>query len=264
MAESTYMRLALQDCVVTGHHAGLKLQHGLEQNDKEGKGQNAHRTNVAGTTISGARERNAYGIAYSRFSKLMAKPGVVRLEGELLGPLAASLGVASPTENGLALLHTYGVPTIPASSIKGAFRRAIQTDSTSLTPEQKEFLVGSDRTVATGAGERKAAAGRLVFHDAWYDPSSVSGKPLQPDIMTPHHTGYYQTQGKKAPADFEDPIPVGFVSVRRGTRFVFYVECPTTDPAWLDFVRAALSYTITEVGLGAKTNAGYGYFKVIS
>jgi CRISPR-associated protein Cmr6 len=261
MADSTYMRLALKDSAESGHHAGLKLQHGLTQNDDKGK--NAHRTNVAGTTISGARERNAYGIAYSRFSKLMAKPGVIRIEGELLGPLAASLGVASPTENGLALLHTYGVPTIPASSIKGAFRRAIQTDSTSLTPEQKEFLVGSDRTVATGTGERKAGAGRLVFHDAWYDPSSVSGKPLQPDIMTPHHTGYYQTQGKKAPADFEDPIPVGFVSVRRGTRFVFYVECPTTDPAWLDFVRAALSYTLTEVGLGAKTNAGYGYFKVI-
>ena len=261
MAESTYMRVALKDTVAAGHHAGLKLQHGLEKNDEGGK--NAHRTNVTGTVISGTRERNAYSVAFSRFSNLMSKAHVIRVEAELLGPLAASLGVASPTENGLALLHTYGVPTIPASSIKGAFRRALLHVGPALTSEQREFLVGSERTEQTGRSERSAAAGRLIFHDAWYDPSSVAGKPLQPDIMAPHHSGYYQTKGEKAPADFEDPIPVGFVSVRRGTRFVFYIECPTLDGAWHSFIKSALTNTLTELGLGAKTNAGYGYFKVI-
>ena len=271
MAESTYMRLALQDCVVTGHHAGLKLQHGLSQNDDKGK--NAHRTNVAATVISPKPEHNAYKIAFDRFDRLMKQPGVIRLRAELTGPLAVGLGVASPTENGLALFHTYGAPTIPASSLKGAFRRAIEALGDKLSADQKSFLVGSDRGKSSEA--ESGRAGRLVFHDGWYEPSPIPDTPFHPDIMTPHHGGYYKNKGmadsadnaagqyKAAPADFEDPVPVGFISVKRGTKFVFYIECPTTDSAWLEFVREALTHTLTEVGLGAKTNAGYGYFKVI-
>ena len=271
MPEPTYMRTSVRDVIARAHHAGLKLQHGLTQSGEEGK--NAHRTNVAATVISPKPEHNAYKVAFDRFDRLMKQPGVIRIRAELSGPLAAGMGVASPTENGLALFHTYGAPIIPASSLKGAFRRAIETLGANLTADQKVFLVGSDHGEATDTDPGRA--GRLVFHDGWYEPAPIPDTPFHPDIMTPHHGGYYKNKGKAnpadgpsgqikaAPADFEDPVPVGFISVKRGTKFVFYIECPTIEPAWLEFVREALSYTLTEVGLGAKTNAGYGYFKVI-
>lgn len=259
MAESTFMRKSIRDVIEASNHAGLKLQHGLTGNDETGK--SLHRGRVAGTKFTQQPDANAYKLAFDRFDSAMKQPGVVRIRAELAGPLAASLGVASPTENGIALFHTYGAPTIPGSSIKGAFRRAVESLDTKLTAEQKVFLVGSDH--AANKGDEAGRAGRLIFHDAWYEPAPIPESPLHPDIMTPHHGGYYSKAGAVAPADFEDPVPVGFVSVKRGTKFVFFVECPTTDPAWLAFVRSALSYTLTELGLGAKTNAGYGFFKVL-
>ena len=73
--------------------------------------------------------------------------------------------------------------------------------------------------------EEDAEAGYLRFYDAWLLPDSLPNS-LCPDVMTPHHSGYYTGEG--APTDFDDPNPVTFLSVRGS--FEVRVGCEDPDP----------------------------------
>jgi CRISPR-associated protein Cmr6 len=185
---------------------------------------------------SGAPE--VYRHAFERW--LSSCPGSKRT-GTCQGPLAIGLGNESPLEVGMTFHHTYGTPVIPGSAIKGLLRRAAK----SLDDESRAVLFG-----------QQDLAGAVRYFDAWYDPSSVGGKPFHRDVVTVHHPEYYRTRGKVPPTDFDDPTPVPFLVVRPGAKFVFSVEGPSED--WEDLAFSILSWALENLGVGAKTNAGYG------
>ncbi len=108
--------------------------------------------------------------------------------------------------------------------------------------------------------------GRVIF----FDSVPMDPPTLAVDVMNPHYSLYYQ--GQSPPADYLSPVPVYFLTVQAGSRFVFAVATrPTssgdqesTEKARIlarqarDWLRAAL----TEMGAGGKTSAGYGYWVV--
>ena len=169
-------------------------------------------------------------------------------------PIAIGLGDASPLEVGIRLSHTYGMPLLPASALKGLCRRVARLlkHENKLSDDAIDALFGFSR-------EKQAAAGAVVFYDAWYDPSSAGGKPFHRDVITVHHPAYYGS-GEVAPTDFDDPTPVPFLVIKPGARFLCVLDAP--DPAWARFAEQMLLWGLENLGVGAKTNAGYGYLRL--
>jgi CRISPR/Cas system CMR subunit Cmr6 (Cas7 group RAMP superfamily) len=98
----------------------------------------------------------------------------------------------------------------------------------------------------------------------------VDGLPLQVpqlgelelDVVTCHHRDYYASDDPNAVAtDTEDPVPVVFPAVAPGHVFAF-VLAPVrgADPQTVEHARTWLKIGLKTFGLGAKTNAGYGWF----
>lgn len=170
---------------------------------------------------------------------------------QAVAPIAIGLGDASPLEVGIRLHHTYGMPLLPASALKGLCRRVarlLRHDS-KLSDEAIDALFGFSR-------DTQAAAGAVVFYDAWYDPDSIGDTPFHRDVITVHHPAYYG-DGKTPPTDFDDPTPVPFLVIKPSARFLCVLDAPNRQ--WADFAQKMLLWGLENLGVGAKTNAGYGY-----
>jgi CRISPR type III-B/RAMP module RAMP protein Cmr6 len=197
----------------------------------------------------------AYTQAFARWRDLQSqRPDSRVFRGILATPLAVGLGNESPLEAGLTLHHIYGMPVIPGSALKGLCRRAAirLRAAGGMSADQFAVLFGNDEGAARGASY-------LVFWDAWYDPDSVDRKPLKRDVVTVHHPRYYQEGGQAWPTDFDDPNPVPFVVVRPKARFLFALSAPSAE--WRDYSVRLLQWALVHLGVGAKTNAGHGYFE---
>ncbi|HRE46692.1 MAG TPA: type III-B CRISPR module RAMP protein Cmr6 [Aggregatilineales bacterium] len=108
------------------------------------------------------------------------------------------------------------------------------------------------------------AAGTCVFFDAviaGVEGLPKQGKLFKVDVMTPHFNSYYQGNG--APHDAEYPVPVPFLTVTHGVTFAFAVAARKGHTPPLDTVTGWLQAALNELGIGAKTAAGYGVFNVL-
>jgi CRISPR-associated protein Cmr6 len=201
--------------------------------------------------------------------------------------LTLHLARAAQLENaGLALHPIHGFPYLPGTGLKGLARGYAETVWVATQPDpvaawrQVEAVFGwapgsdlvrrDDRPVAKpwrprpeGGGtldhgpEDAAQAGAIVFHDAW----PVDWPTLFVDIVNNHHPAYYQ--GKDAPGDWDDPVPVYFLAIQPGARFSFALGRRRDDvpEELLGLARQWLDGGLTQLGFGAKTAAGYGYFQ---
>jgi len=85
---------------------------------------------------------------------------------------------------------------------------------------------------------------------------------LELDVVTCHHSKYYQGDSAYALApDTEEPVPVVFPAVAPGHILSFTLaELRRHMPENVKHARAWLMTGLDSFGLGAKTNAGYGWF----
>jgi len=103
-------------------------------------------------------------------------------------------------------------------------------------------------------------AGRAIFYDA----IPLDDPKLVLDVMNPHYPKYYQ--GSEPPTNWQSPIPILFLTVDKGVRFGFAIGWQPAvpgDPAQADLRTLAKAWLwggLTELGAGAKTSAGYGFF----
>ena len=114
--------------------------------------------------------------------------------------------------------------------------------------------------------------GALEF---WDVIPQINGKKLAVEIMTPHHSHYYQNKthaGSTSPHDSGNPNPISFLTVPPGSDFVFHVRCDhrrlsrcapelATDGCWHTLLKAAFEHAFEWLGFGAKTAVGYGALK---
>ncbi len=206
-----------------------------------------------------------YQEVFARWQELVLAPapGVLRRTIEvraesriLLHPETAG----TVTESALLLHHTYGVPYLPGSALKGlcrsTARRALQQAPAGVTVAD---LFGD----AQKGDEEQTRAGLFDFWDAlWVPDGALKEGPLQIDVVNPHHVAYYTQENHPAPTFSDDPQPTHFLTVRPGARFLLVVEAADSEGGllnrWLEQVMAWLSEALREQGLGAKTSAGYG------
>lgn len=192
---------------------------------------------------------------------------------------------ATVTEGSILLHHTYGVPYLPGSALKGLCRRRarqLKSDTREIKDGESsrwwEQLLGWGKNdledtdqppVLSPSDEDSQGTGGLIsFWDALWVPEPPPGKaqsafsPLQVDVVTPHHSKYY-TGGHEAPEE-EAPIPSLQLTIAPGTRFLLVLEAaglPGMD-RWLQFILDdVLLPGLAEEGIGARTSSGFGRFE---
>ena len=195
---------------------------------------------------------------HRRLDNLVEWRGGRRWVFRLQDRLATGLGADHPLDNGFVFDRSVGVPYLSGSSVKGlcrAWANLAQRDfSAKLEPL---FGTGPE----TGADDQSGRQGEVVFLAAYPD-----GWPeLEIDIINAHHPKYYGApdsqrvaHGRYAPLDIEDPVPVNFLTVKAGTRFVFRVLNGGQTSDRVDRVRPLLESALADFGIGAKTALGYG------
>jgi len=158
------------------------------------------------------------------------------------------LGAESVLETSIRLHRIYGFPIIPGSALKG------------VTRAYAELVEGKNESDATfanifGKGPPGSQAGKVLFLDAV--PANPANLTLELDVMNPHYTPYYQ--GSQPPADYHNPVPVFFLTIGPESEFVFAVASQETDLA--EKAQQWLTRALMDMGIGAKTVAGYGLWK---
>ncbi|MCL6569495.1 MAG: hypothetical protein K6T35_11630 [Meiothermus silvanus] len=181
-------------------HAGLALQRYLKEHD------NSHvSVRELLEHIAKSRVLEVYKQAFERWKGALEQHGAVFLEATTRTPLAIGLGNSSPLENGLAIHHTFGVPYLPGSALKGLLRLAAERFG--LSEPEKAVLLGEGPAPKQ---KKPGNAAYLVYWDGWMHHDS--SQPFQIDVITVHHPDYYSTRGQVWPTDFDDPNPVAFLS----------------------------------------------------
>lgn len=165
--------------------------------------------------------------------------------------LATGLGAAHPLENGFTFDRITGTPMLSGSSVKGLCRATVDALGTDAQRARLDYLFGP----TTGADTKHAGA--LTFLPAY----PQSWPELAVDVVNCHHSTYYQG-ASKWPKETESPIPVYFLTVAPGTRFVFRLLSRSADPRQAaDEVAEGfglLTDGLGTLGIGAKTAVGYG------
>jgi CRISPR-associated protein Cmr6 len=267
------IRLALEQLdLSTSDHPYLALERLIPDcTAKEGARQQ-HQQKAVQRNLPGML-KEAYRRAFSRRYQALEgyaggiEGGVTRFFSlKVSGRLAAGLGNASVLENGISLNHTYGLPYLPGTGLKGLASAAAHLGLTGATwrrgkEEQGHWTgQGEDHQVLFGTMDTStedAAAGIVIFHDAWWDPEPETGKPeirlpFQLDVMTPHHQAY-NLEGQDWPNDWENPIPIPFLTTGGSFRLAL-----TGPSEWVDAAKEILLMAFRHLGFGAKTQVGYG------
>ena len=243
--------------IADGFHAGLWLDRFLpEQTEATGAAGNDTARLAKGQHIRALEGRAlpaGYRKAFERWRSTVGgwPKGTIIAEATAEGRMVVGLGAKGALETGLTLEHTWGVPVLPGSALKG------------LAASTGHLLV-KDPAWSKNAGSSSAAAlfgttdetGAVRFHDAWMIPP-VDGKlPIAVDVMTSHHTDYYGGQDV-APSDMDAPNPIAFATIHG--RFLIVLEPLTPEcGAWAESAYKLLEVGLQELGIGAKTAAGYG------
>ncbi len=198
-----------------------------------------------------------YKLAFDRWARDLFGGGSHRFE-ELKSDGRLIVGLASENvlETGIRLHHTYGLPLIPGSALKGlAAHYCNQVWGQS--DENRRFR--SDRDYYKLLFGTTDDGGVIVFHDAWIVPTSLEKGCLLLDVMTPHHPDWQID--KKAPTDFDSPTPISFLSVTGTFRIAISWAGPADHPEakrWADLAFNLLKEALREWGAGGKTSSGYG------
>lgn len=259
--------LGVQNGDHAGDHAGLILSRYLLNNDKPTDKQDHKKDLHDRAKDATEKAQSIYKKAFERwkaaweFMPQSEKPyrGSMR-EFMLENRMIIGLGSDNVLEAGLTLHHTYGVPYIPGSAVKGICAHYCNELGKSLGDDYK--IGEKDRK--TGViyqilfGDTKQA-GMIRFHDALIVPDSLKDC-LKDDVMTPHHSDYYGAKDETAPTDFDSPVPVTFLSVSGKFLFVISSDDVTdTGKKWIEFVWKLLDGALANKGIGGKTNSGYGF-----
>lgn len=220
--------------------------------------------------------------------------------------LIVGLGNESVYGISMTLHHVYGIPYIPASAVKGIVRSWVITKIFSDLrddSEEKDYpLVNAEYQAYRDDGFCKifgcpAKTKKVMFENnepvkengeykyetcetalkkeykgtAWFFDAFPLSKPeIEVDILNPHYMPYYD--GDDPPADYHNPKPIPFITVRRGTVFQFLLGIKESDDKVIEsgrfkerkpseVVKEMLNNALEEHGIGAKTAVGYGYMK---
>jgi CRISPR-associated protein Cmr6 len=181
--------------------------------------------------------------------------GSTRFQGTTTYPgllLGSGYAHELPNIKGQAILgfhfdYTSGLPVIPGSTIKGVLRSAFAH------PEYVAALTGLE-IAEVKMLEAAIFENADIFFDATIIDAGKSGYILGDDYITPHRD------------PLKDPVPLRFVKVLPEVTFLFQFELSDSQIGERDFEKKRkeelFRAILADLGLGAKTNVGYGSFRI--
>ncbi|MCL6435216.1 MAG: type III-B CRISPR module RAMP protein Cmr6 [Leptolyngbyaceae cyanobacterium HOT.MB2.61] len=170
--------------------------------------------------------------------------------------MVIGLGQSSILETSMTLDRITGIPIIPGSALKGlaaSYAMLCQLETT----KREDAEADPDFKAIFGT---QGEAGAIIFLDAV--PTQLP--KLEVDIMNNHHPKYYGDEGSP-PAPWDSPNPVYFLTLGRESEFAFAIaerEAGANIKTRVDKAVEWLKAGLSEMGVGAKTAAGYGYMPV--
>jgi len=204
--------------------------------------------------------------AYHRWDSYTSTQHATHFSAEIDWRMIVGLGGNSVLETDLTLHHLYGLPIIPGSALKGLTRTYAAME------EKKVYITGSSGQLKPstaietdhcdiqrifGMPDR---AGTVIFFDAFPKDGQAT---FVLDIMNPHYPDYYQKDA--APTNDQNPRPIAFLAVHR-TNYMFALALrqgvPEENKDDLAIAKTWLGKALEDYGVGGKTSAGYGYFKI--
>lgn len=202
---------------------------------------------------------DTYRAFYEQWKETLERYGAKTRTGKVKGRMVVGLGDESVLETSITLHHIYGVPYIPGSALKGL--------AASYARHQLGDAWKEDSNAYTVVFGKTDDAGFITFFDAFYMPDSAqqgegAGKREQmlfPDVITIHHPAYYQNKDN-APADWDSPTPVSFLSAT-GSYLIALAAPELASPQreqWIEHTFSILEHALATMGIGAKTSSGYG------
>lgn len=227
--------------------------------------------------------------------------GAMELHATLQARLMVNMASGVFENGNLALDRFSGIPYIPGSAVKGCARRFAIHALAEAPPNEKQALL-EDIAAVFGWGDQDWKSGRKKNKDSSegefysdFEPSCgtewealkalfknkpaqssgqvaflpafpVDGDPgIDLDIVTGHHTNYYKG-GPPVATDTEEPVPVIFpaVSAFKKPNFLFgLLPLHSQNHPLAEKARTWLKQGLETFGIGAKTAAGYGWFKCL-
>ena len=235
-------------------HPGLLLQRYLHESATGDDGDPEQKRQTLDAAINASANPEVcelYKAAFDRWKKSLLELTAAN-DLQTVGRLIVGLGTENVLETGIRLHHTYGMPILPGSALKGL--AAHYCDQVWGERESKFKNDGEYHNLLFGTTDE---SGCIVFHDGWFVPDSES-EPLKLDVMTPHHPKWLD--GSEPPTDFDSPIPVPFLSVAGRFHVAVSWYGPASDKAvsWRGMAMTCLRDALFNWGIGGKTTSGYG------
>jgi CRISPR-associated protein Cmr6 len=144
--------------------------------------------------------------------------------------------------------HTFGLPIIPGSSIKGMLRSFIDLKK---YPQKKEFMknfaknVNLDELIEVF---ENTSDKKIIFYDAFISDTN-NGRIFDFDYIAPHKD------------EFQDPVPIKFLKLLNDVEFTFQFRFFNFEKEEKENILNLFKELIKKFGLGANTRKGYGKFK---
>lgn len=182
-----------------------------------------------------------------------------------------STGHFGETKLGFSFDHTTGLPYLPGSSVKGLLRSVFPMCGEDVKKEREDYIkeklkdkvadislidiydlelniFGSDNK-----DKKLRKKGCDIFFDAFPTESGKHGL-LGLDYITPHND------------EFSNPTPIQFMRIEPGVSFCFSFRLSDFKDGENVLVdknakRELFKAILLDIGIGAKTNVGYGQFK---
>lgn len=198
------------------------------------------------------------------------------------------IGLENEFKLGFTFDYTTGLPYIPGSSVKGTLRCAFSHSeypksiiekwiNTNKIPEKitnriddlKRIINDIDwkklenhifEGVNYSDGKPLSSYKKIVFFDAYISDQADDKLFLADDYITCHQNKIAQL------SPFTNPNPVRFLKVRSDVKFTFGFRLLdiTKDKAIIfhaDILKELFKNILLDLGIGAKTNVGYGQFE---
>lgn len=241
---------------------------------------------------SATNQENFYQRFLDKFKIAIVSQNSKIFEAKTSSRLLIGLGASSILENSISLHPIYGVPYIPGSSLKGAFRdyyihfvilhkNDFKADDIDNLIEESELFdndnlnekiihtkykkVSNQLPFLKSIADKLKKAQRIFGHQEkegeiiFYDAYPKEFPKLEIDIMTPHYRDYYG--GSSSPGDWLTPMPIKFLAIKENNTFLFSIRKRKGDMDNEIFEHFQSMLRIH--GVGAKTAVNYGYFEIL-
>lgn len=182
-----------------------------------------------------------------------------QLRATALSQIIHGLGSGNVLEDSLTLHPVYGIPYIPASSVKGVVRNWFVE---AYCDGQEEKLPETEWGAFVFGTQQKRGAVQF------YDILLYDGLKIEKDVLTVHFKYYYTNN--KAATDDQNPNPVSFwnVGIKEANIFITMgrkdaSRIGLSANTIMDAVVSWVERAFTEFGIGSKTSLGYGLFSEV-